>query len=44
MTARLEELKPDVQVRGLKGREAVRVVSAEMMGDSVFSSSWCGDP
>ena len=34
MTARLEDLKPDAQVRGLVGREAVRIVSAEMLGDA----------
>ncbi|MEY4352150.1 MAG: hypothetical protein RLZZ609_391 [Cyanobacteriota bacterium] len=34
MTARLEDLKPDAQVRGLVGREAVRIVSAEMLGEA----------
>ncbi|MFN9692355.1 MAG: DEAD/DEAH box helicase family protein, partial [Synechococcaceae cyanobacterium] len=34
MTARLEELKPDAQVRGLVGREAVRIVTAQMMGEA----------
>jgi hypothetical protein len=33
MTARLEDLKPDGLVQGLVGREAVRIVSAEMLGD-----------
>jgi hypothetical protein len=31
----LEDLKPDAQVRGLVGREAVRIVSAEMLGEAV---------
>ena len=31
--ARLENLKPDARVQGLVGREAVRIVSAEMLGD-----------
>jgi superfamily II DNA or RNA helicase len=34
MTARLEDLKPDTQVRGLVGREVVRVVTVEMIGDA----------
>ena len=34
MTARLEDLKPDAQVKGLVGREAVRIVSAEMLGEA----------
>ena len=34
MTARLEDLKPDTQVRGLVGKEVVQVVSAEMLGDA----------
>jgi hypothetical protein len=33
MTARLEDLRPDGLVQGLVGREAVRIVSAEMLGD-----------
>lgn len=33
MTARLEDLKPDALVQGLVGREAVRIVTAEMYGD-----------
>jgi superfamily II DNA or RNA helicase len=33
MSARLEDLKPDALVQGLVGREAVRIVSAEMLGD-----------
>ncbi len=33
MTARLEDLKPDGLVQGLVGREAVRIVSADMLGD-----------
>ena len=32
MTARLEDLKPEGLVQGLVGREAVRIVSAEMLG------------
>ena len=34
MTARLEQLKPDAMVQGLVGREAVRIVSAEMLGEA----------
>jgi hypothetical protein len=34
MTARLEDLKPDSMVQGLVGREAVRIVSAEMLGEA----------
>ena len=34
MTVRLEQLKPDAMVQGLVGREAVRIVSAEMLGDA----------
>jgi hypothetical protein len=34
MTVRLEDLQPDAQVRGLMGREAVRIVSAEMLGEA----------
>ena len=34
MTTRLEDLKPDALVKGLVGREAVRIVSAEMLGDA----------
>ena len=34
MTARLEHLKPDAQVRGLVGREAVRIVTVQMLGDA----------
>lgn len=34
MTARLEDLKPDAQVRGLLGREAVRIITAQMMGEA----------
>jgi len=33
MTARLEDLKPDAQVTGLVGREAVRIVTVQMLGD-----------
>ena len=33
MTLRLEDLQPDALVQGLVGREAVRVVTAEMLGD-----------
>jgi hypothetical protein len=38
MTVRLEDLQPDAQVRGLMGREAVRIVSAVGMGDLEFVS------
>ena len=34
MTARLEDLKPDAQVKGLVGREAVRIITAQMMGEA----------
>ena len=34
MTVRLEDLRPDALVKGLVGREAVRIVSAQMMGDA----------
>ena len=34
MTPRLEALKPDAQVRGLVWREAVRIVSAERLGEA----------
>jgi len=34
MTVRLEDLTPDAQVTGLIGREAVRIVSAQMMGEA----------
>ena len=34
MTARLEDLKPDAQVRGLVKREAVRILPAEMLGEA----------
>ena len=34
MTARLEDLKPEALVKGLLGREAVRIVTAEMLGDA----------
>jgi superfamily II DNA or RNA helicase len=34
MTARLEDLKPDALVKGLVGREAVRIVTAQMMGEA----------
>jgi hypothetical protein len=36
MTARLEDLKPDAQVRGLVGREAVRIITAQMMGEAAL--------
>ena len=32
MTTRLEDLKPDALVQVLLGREAVRLVTAEMLG------------
>ena len=34
MPLRLEDLTPDAQVTGLIGREAVRIVSAQMMGEA----------
>ena len=34
MTTRLEQLKPDAMVQGLVGREVVRIVSAEMLGEA----------
>ena len=34
MTARLEDLKPDALVTGLVGREAVRIVTVQMLGDA----------
>jgi SNF2 family DNA or RNA helicase len=34
MTTRLEDLKPDAQVSGLVGRETVRIVSSQMMGEA----------
>jgi len=34
MTTRLEDLKPDALVQGLLGKEAIRIVSAQMMGDA----------
>ncbi len=34
MTARLEDLKPDAQVRGRVGSEAVRIITAQMMGET----------
>jgi hypothetical protein len=34
MTARLEDLKPDALVKGLVGRETVRIVTAAMLGDA----------
>jgi hypothetical protein len=34
MAMQLEQLKPDAQVTGLLGREAVRIVSAEMLGEA----------
>ena len=34
MTARLEDLKPDAVVKGLVGREAVRIITAQMMGEA----------
>ena len=34
MTTRLEGLKPEALVQGLVGREAVRVVTAEMLGEA----------
>ena len=38
--ARLEDLKPDALVQGLVGREAVRIVSAEMLGDPAGSAPY----
>jgi hypothetical protein len=34
MPLRLEDLQPDAQVTGLIGREAVRIVSVQMMGQA----------
>ena len=34
MPLRLEDIKPDAQVTGLVGKEAVRIVSAQMMGEA----------
>lgn len=34
MSARLEDLKPDALVKGLVGREAVRIVTVQMLGDA----------
>ena len=34
MTVRLEDLTPDAQVTGVIGREAVRIVSVQMMGEA----------
>lgn len=34
MPHRLEELTPDAQVTGLIGREAVRIVSAQLLGEA----------
>ncbi len=34
MTTRLEDLKPEALVQGLVRREAVRVVTAEMLGEA----------
>ena len=34
MTARLEDLRPDAQVNGLVGREAVRSITAQRMGEA----------
>jgi superfamily II DNA or RNA helicase len=34
MTLRLEELQPDAQVTGLIGKEPVRIVSVQMMGEA----------
>jgi hypothetical protein len=42
MTARLEDLKPDAQVKGLVGREAVRIVSAEMLREAACKVVYCG--
>lgn len=44
MTARLEDLKPDALVKGLVGRESVRIVATEMLGGGrKWSLSGCGD-
>lgn len=40
MTAQLEQLKPDALVQGLVGREAVRAVTAEMLGAGC-PARWC---
>jgi hypothetical protein len=34
VTSRLEDLKPEALVQDLVGREAVRIVSAEMLGEA----------
>jgi len=34
VTLRLEDFTPDAQVTGLIGREAVRIVSAQLMGEA----------
>ena len=34
MTVQLEQLKPDAQIRGPGGPRAVRIVSAEMLGEA----------
>ena len=34
MPLRLEDLTPDAQVTGLIGREAVRIVSAQLLGEA----------
>ena len=34
MTSRLEDLKPDAKVSGLVCREAVQIVTAEMLGEA----------
>ena len=46
MPLRLEDLKPDAQVTGLIGREAVRIVSTcieEADGDAAFIAKALGD-
>ena len=41
MTTRLEDLKPEALVQGLVGREAVRVVTAEMLEqDGAWANSF----
>ena len=34
MTVKLEELKTDAQVLGIVGKEAVKIISSQMMGDA----------
>ena len=40
MTTRLEDLKPEALVKGLVGKEAVRLISVQRMGD-MACQVWC---